>query len=39
MLLEKAGITLPDAIPNRKATVFTRKKLVKERRNPVKSKY
>ena len=39
MLLEKAGITLPDAIPNRKATVFTRKKLVEERRNPVKSKY
>jgi len=39
MLLEKAGITLPDAIPNRKATVFTRKKLVEERRIPVKSKY
>jgi len=39
MLLEKAGITLPDAIPNRKATVFTRKKLVEERRNPVKSNY
>lgn len=39
MLLEKAGITLPDAIPSRKATVFTRKKLVEERRIPVKSKY
>ena len=31
ILLEKAGITLPDAIPSRKATVFTRKKLVEER--------
>jgi transposase len=39
LLLEKAGITLPDAIPSRKATVFTRKKLVEERRIPVKSKY
>ena len=39
MLLEKADITLPDAIPSRKATVFTRKKLVEERRYPVKSKY
>jgi transposase len=39
MLLEKADITLPDAIPTRKATVFTRKKLVEERRYPVKSKY
>ena len=33
MLLEKADITLPDAIPSRKATVFTRKKLVEERRS------
>ncbi|MCP4273998.1 MAG: IS1634 family transposase [Gammaproteobacteria bacterium] len=33
MLLEKAGVTLPDAIPSRKATVFTRKKLVEERRS------
>ena len=33
MLLEKAGITLPDAIPSRKATVFTIKKLVEERRS------
>jgi transposase len=32
MLLEKAAITLPDALPNKKATVFTRKKLVEERR-------
>jgi transposase len=39
MLLEKADITLPDAIPARKATVFTRKKLVEERRYSVKSKY
>jgi transposase len=39
MLLEKAEITLPDAIPARKATVFTRKKLVEERRYSVKSKY
>jgi transposase len=35
MLLEKAEITLPDAIPSRKAIVFTRKKLVEERRKPV----
>ncbi len=33
MLLEKAGVTLPDAIPSKKATVFTRKKLVEERRS------
>lgn len=33
MLLEKADITLPDAIPSRKAIVFTRKKLVEERRS------
>jgi len=39
MLLEKANIALPDAIPNRKATVFTRKKLVEERRSSIKSKY
>ncbi len=39
LLLEKADITLPDAIPSRKATVFTRKKLVEERRFSIKSKY
>ncbi len=39
MLLEKADIALPDAIPSRKATVFTRKKLVEERRSSIKSKY
>jgi len=39
MLLEKADITLPDAIPARRSTVFTIKKLVEERRYPVKSKY
>jgi len=39
MLLEKADVTLPDALPARKATVFTRKKLVEERRYSVKSKY
>ncbi len=39
LLLEKADITLPDAIPSRKATVFTRKKLVEERRSSIKSKY
>ncbi len=39
MLLEKADIALPDAIPSRKATVFTRKKLVEERRFSIKSKY
>ena len=39
MLLEKADITLPDAIPCSKEPVFTRKKLVKERRSSVKSKY
>ncbi len=39
LLLEKAKITLPDAIPCREATVFTRKKLVEERRSAIKSKY
>jgi len=39
MLLEKAAITLPDAIPCSKESVFTRKKLVEERRSSVKSKY
>jgi len=39
MLLEKADITLPDAIPCGKESVFTRKKLVEERRSSVKSKY
>ena len=37
MLLEKADITLPEAIPSKKAVVFTRKKLTEERRNTVKS--
>jgi len=39
MLLEKADITLPDAIPCSKESVFTRKKLVEERRSSVKSEY
>lgn len=39
MLLEKADITLPDAIPCSKEFVFTRKKLAEERRSSVKSKY
>ncbi len=39
LLLEKADITLPDAIPCSKESVFTRKKLVEERRSSVKSKY
>ena len=39
MLLEKADITLPDAIPSKKAVVFTRKKIAEERRTTVKSKY
>ena len=38
-LLEKADITLPDAIPCSKELVFTRKKLVEERRSSVKSAY
>jgi len=33
LLLEKAGITLPDALPCRGATALTRKKLVSERKN------
>ena len=32
LLLKKANVTLPDAIPCRKVKVFTRKKLVEERR-------
>ncbi len=39
LLREKAKITLPDAIPCREAAVFTRKKLVEERRSVIKSKY
>jgi len=39
MLLERADIALPDAIPCRRAAVFTRKKLVEERRSSIKSKY
>ena len=38
-LMEKADITLPDAIPCSRESVFTRKKLVEERRSSVKSKY
>jgi transposase len=38
-LLERADITLPDAIPCSKELVFTRKKLVEERRSSVKSAY
>lgn len=38
-LLEKAGVSLPDAIPFREADVFTRKRLVDERKNRIKSKY
>jgi transposase len=34
LLLQKANVTLPDAIPCRNVNVFTRKKLVEERRNP-----
>ena len=32
-LLEKAGITLPDAIPHAEITVVTRKKLVSQRKS------
>ncbi len=39
LLLEKANITLPDAIPCREAAVFTIKKLVEKRRSVIKSKY
>jgi transposase len=34
MLLSKARVTLPDAIPCRDVKVYTRKTLVEERRNP-----
>ncbi|RLB58101.1 MAG: IS1634 family transposase [Deltaproteobacteria bacterium] len=37
LLLQKANITLPDAIPCRNVNVFTRKKLVEERRDPAKT--
>ena len=37
LLLKRANVTLPGAIPCRKVNVFTRKKLVEERRNPLKS--
>lgn len=33
LLLQKANVSMPDAIPCRKKTVLTRKKLVEERRN------
>jgi transposase len=33
LLLKRANVTLPDAIPSRKVKVFTRKKLVEERRS------
>jgi len=38
-LLEKANVSLPDAIPCRKACVHTRKSLVDERNIPVISNY
>ena len=38
LLLKAADVTLPDAIPCRKEKVFTRKKLVEERRSSLKSK-
>jgi transposase len=37
LLLKAADVTLPDAIPCRKEKVFTRKKLVGERRSSIKS--
>ena len=37
LLLKRANVTLPDAIPCRKVKVFTRKKLVEERRNSLKT--
>ena len=39
ILLEKADLTLPDAIPFSKESVFTNKKLVEERRSSIKSMY
>ena len=39
ILMEKADITLPDAIPCSKESVFTRKKLVEERKSSVNSEY
>lgn len=38
LLLKAADVTLPDAIPCRKEKVFTRKKLVEQRRSSLKSK-
>ena len=37
LLLKRANVTLPDAIPCRKVNVFTRKKLVEERRSYLKT--
>ncbi len=37
LLLKRANVTLPDAIPCRKVNVFTRKKLVEERRSSSKA--
>jgi hypothetical protein len=37
LLLKEADVTLPDALPCRKVKVFTRKKLVEERRSSLKS--
>ncbi len=37
LLLKSANVTLPDAIPCRKVNVFTRKKLVEERRSYLKT--
>lgn len=36
LLLKRANVNLPDVIPCRKVNVFTRKKLVEERRSPLK---
>ena len=38
LLLKRANVTLPDAIPCRKVNVFTRKKLVEERKSSLKIK-
>ena len=37
LLLKRANVTLPDAIPCRKVNVFTRKKLVEERKSYLKT--
>ena len=37
LLFQRAGITLPDAIPSKNIKVYTRKKLVEERRSAYKT--